>query len=105
MVTFVNFAHQMGSTRPAGLATVSSAAMASFQALRAPTTSRVFRLVNERGEPHPVVDDHFESCDAAWAEALHWWRSQAHASGDPIGIGIEVSTPSGDWRTIRPPCV
>ncbi|MEB3242916.1 MAG: hypothetical protein VKO44_04700 [Cyanobacteriota bacterium] len=72
--------------------------------MQASSTARVFRLVNERGEPHPVLDDHYESPDAAWAEALHWWRSQAHSTGDPVGIGIEVSTLSGDWRTIRPPC-
>jgi hypothetical protein len=69
----------------------------------ASSSPRVYRLVDERGEPHPILDDYYESHDAAWTEALHWWQTQFHGGHDPIGIGVEVSTSHGDWRTIRYP--
>lgn len=64
---------------------------------------RAYRLVDEQGEPHPVLDDLYDSHEAAWAEALNWWHQQPHPSQQPIGIGIEVSTSNGGWRTIRHP--
>jgi hypothetical protein len=64
---------------------------------------RSYRLVDSRGEPHPVLDDLYDSLDAAWSEAVGWWENQDQAKRDPIGIGIEVSTTNGDWRTIRYP--
>lgn len=75
--------------------------------LAAPAPSRLpraYRLVNELGEPHPILDDLYESHEAAWAEALHWWQMQAHPIQAPIAIGVEVSTSNGEWRTIRHPC-
>lgn len=66
--------------------------------------SRAYRLVDARGEPHPVLDDLYESMEAAWAEAVDWWANQQHPARDPIGIGVEVSTSNGGWRTIRYPC-
>ncbi|MCP9771744.1 hypothetical protein KBY66_03770 [Synechococcus sp. Tobar12-5m-g] len=64
---------------------------------------RLYRLVDQQCSPHPVLDDHFESMDAAWEAALDWWQKQVGAVEQPIGIGIEVSTPRGDWRTLRYP--
>jgi hypothetical protein len=64
---------------------------------------RSYRLVDARGEPHPVLDDLYDSLDAAWTEAVGWWENQDHAVREPIGIGVEVSTTNGDWRTIRYP--
>ena len=32
--------------------------------------SRRFRLVDDQGAPHPVLDDHYETLEAAWGEAL-----------------------------------
>ncbi|MEB3319277.1 MAG: hypothetical protein VKO39_14205 [Cyanobacteriota bacterium] len=66
--------------------------------------SRAYRLVDARGEPHPVLDDLYDSLDAAWSEAVGWWETQRHSAREPIGIGVEVSTTNGDWRTIRYPC-
>lgn len=66
--------------------------------------SRAYRLVDARGEPHPVLDDLYDSLDAAWSEAVGWWETQQHSTREPIGIGVEVSTTNGDWRTIRYPC-
>ena len=64
---------------------------------------RRYRLVDGRGAPHPVLDDHYDSLEAAWAEASHWWQSHSGFSQEPVEIGVEVSTPSGDWRTLRFP--
>lgn len=65
---------------------------------------RVYRLVDGQGNPHPVLDDHYETHEAAWAEAVCWWHLQNPSSQDAIGIGVEVSTANGGWRTIRLPC-
>ena len=64
---------------------------------------RLYRLVDQQCSPHPVLDDHFDSMDAAWEAALDWWQEQVGTVEQPIGIGIEVSTPRGDWRTLRYP--
>lgn len=64
---------------------------------------RHYRLVDRQGAPHPVLDDLYESLDAAWGEAMDWWQSQWGPSHGPVDIGIEVSTASGNWRTLRYP--
>ncbi|MFM7314657.1 MAG: hypothetical protein ACKO0M_16105 [Cyanobium sp.] len=64
---------------------------------------RLYRLVDQYGDPHPVLDDLYESLEAAWSEALHWWRDNVGAEHSTVGIGVEVSTASGDWRTLRHP--
>jgi len=64
---------------------------------------RVYRLVDHRGDPHPVLDDLYETLEAAWAEALSWWQGERGPSAPPMGIGVEVSTGSGVWRTLRHP--
>ncbi|MCP9857493.1 hypothetical protein KBZ33_01255 [Cyanobium sp. Cruz-8D1] len=64
---------------------------------------RTYRLVDQQGEPHPILDDLYESLDAAWSEALHWWQEEFGPVQGPVGIGVEVSTLSGEWRTLRYP--
>ncbi len=64
---------------------------------------RLYRLVDGGGDPHPVLDDLYESLEAAWSEATRWWQNHCGASQDPVDIGVEVSTASGDWRTLRFP--
>ncbi|MGL6132951.1 MAG: hypothetical protein ACRC1L_01980 [Prochlorococcaceae cyanobacterium] len=64
---------------------------------------RRYRLVDGRGAPHPVLDDLYDSLEAAWAEASRWWQSHSGCSQDPVEIGVEVSTASGEWRTLRFP--
>lgn len=64
---------------------------------------RHYRLVDGQGSPHPVLDDLYDSLDAAWAEAMGWWHDQFGVGQGPVEIGIEVSTASGDWRTLRFP--
>ncbi len=67
-----------------------------------PAPARSYRLVDEQGAPHPVLDDLYDSLEAAWGEALSWWHDHGIAQG-PVGIGVEVSTASGGWRTLRHP--
>ena len=74
---------------------------------------RLYRLLDGHGRPHPELDDVFDCLDAAHESALDWLERrgllQPH---DPacerqamlcLHFGIEVSTPSGDWRTLRHP--
>jgi hypothetical protein len=49
-----------------------------------------------------VLDDIYDSLDAAWAEALSWWEENGQGQVHPA-IGVEVSTTSGCWRTVRAP--
>ena len=64
---------------------------------------RVYRLVDHQGDPHPVLDDLYDTLDSAWSEALSWWHGERGPAAPPGGIGVEVSTGSGVWRTLRHP--
>ena len=46
---------------------------------------------------------HVARVEAAWLEAVSWWREEVGGAHEPVGIGVEVSTASGDWRTVRHP--
>ena len=82
----------------------SSAPAARFPKVSAASLSsrRCYRLVDQEGEPHPVLDDLYDSLEAAWADALIWWGKNGRGQAQPA-IGIEVSTTSGCWRTVRAP--
>ena len=69
---------------------------------RSTLVARVYRLVDRQGNPHPVLDDLYETLEAAWSEAQAWWSEQ-RSSAEPVGIGVEVSTSCGSWRTLRHP--
>ena len=58
-----------------------------------------YRLLDHRGAPHPVLDDLYDSLEAAWSDAC----SSTIGRVEPMAIGIEVSTASGSWRTVRYP--
>ena len=72
---------------------------------------RVYRLTDGEGRPHPELDELFDSLDAAQEAALAWIERQqlvAAAADDAERLlalgqhfGLEVSTPSGTWRTLR----
>ena len=89
---------------PASTAAASSRSVslpASSLHAAASSSARLYRLVDQQGEPHPVLDDLYDSLEAAWAEALGWWSEHVGADQAPVGIGVEVSTASGGWRTLR----
>ncbi len=67
------------------------------------TVIRSYRLVDQYGSPHPVLDDLYDSLESAWSEATLWCQAQAPGGPEPLGIGVEVSTPTGNWRTVRHP--
>ena len=66
------------------------------------SAARVFRLVDRGGNPHPVLDDHYDSLEAALGDATLWWQEHAPA-GESMAIGVGVSTSAGCWRTLRHP--
>ena len=80
--------------------------MAASREMAASQTSqpvRHYRLVDRQGAPHPVLDDLYDSLDAAWTEAISWWQQHMGPGQEPVEIGVEVSTASGNWRTLRHP--
>ncbi|NDG74077.1 MAG: hypothetical protein EBX49_01800 [Synechococcaceae bacterium WB8_1B_136] len=76
-----------------------------------PAQGRFYRLIDARGLPHAELDHVFDSLEEAHAAALAWCEaegliaSQADASQREWCVvshfGLEVSTPMGDWRTLR----
>ena len=63
---------------------------------------RDYRLIDCFHQPHPHLDGLYETIDDAIADAISWLESIGPGAGE-APIGLEVSTPSGDWRTIRQP--
>jgi hypothetical protein len=63
---------------------------------------RDYRLIDCLHQPHPHLDGLYESMDEALADAIGWLESMGPSAFD-TSIGLEVSTPSGSWRTIRQP--
>lgn len=62
---------------------------------------RLYRLVEFPGLPHPSLDGLYESIDEAWTDALNWWQGKGLDACPVAGaIGVEVSTPAGEWRTL-----
>jgi hypothetical protein len=72
---------------------------------------RLYRLTDRRGEPHPVLDECFESLEQAVEAAMEWLEQQGlvEPRADQrererqlaLQVGVEMSTPSGCWRTLR----
>ena len=69
------------------------------------TENRQYRLVDRHGEPHAILYDHLDTLEEAWDLARPWSRQRAGSTADATleEIGIEVSTGSGAWRSLRPP--
>jgi hypothetical protein len=75
------------------------------------THVRLYRLTDRQGQPHPVLDECFESLDQALEAALDWLEQGGlvDARADQrererqlaLQVGVEMSTPSGSWRTLR----
>ena len=74
----------------------------------APDIRPVYRFVDRSGQPHPVLDDQFESLDAALEAAQAWLEDRGlNVAAMPEALaeefGIEVTTAKGNWRTLRHP--
>ena len=67
-----------------------------------PPASRRYRLVDAALQPHPQLDGLYESLEAALDEAFSWCHSP-DSSRQGFPIGVEVSTTTGNWRTVRYP--
>lgn len=65
----------------------------------APIAKR-YRLINASFEAHPHLDAIYDSLEDALSDAAAWLSQQAPAQA---AIGVEVSTRSGEWRTLRHP--
>lgn len=65
---------------------------------------RDYRLIDGCQQPHPELDGLYESIEEAIADAIGWLESMGASAAD-TSIGLEVSTPSGSWRTIRQPAL
>ena len=72
---------------------------------------RLYRLTDRHGEPHPVLDERFESLELALEAAMEWLELQGLVDERAdqrererqlaLHVGVEMSTPSGCWRTLR----
>ncbi|MAS26793.1 MULTISPECIES: hypothetical protein [unclassified Synechococcus] len=63
-----------------------------------------YRLVALDGSPHPVLDAPYDSMEAAEAAAQRWCTGQGRAFAmGQSGIGVEVQTSCGEWRTVGYP--
>ncbi len=61
----------------------------------------LYRLVGLDGMPHKVLDAPYESIDAAIYAAKAWCNGQGQkCSLKDRGIGVEVRTANGSWRTV-----
>jgi len=63
---------------------------------------RAYRLIDVFLQPHPHLDDLYDSMDHAIADAVGWLEGLEPDAGH-ASIGLEVRTSNGDWRTIRIP--
>ena len=63
---------------------------------------RTYRLIDALFQPHPQLDGFYDSIEEALRDAITWLEGLGpEAAMAPIGL--EVSTHSGEWRTIRLP--
>lgn len=80
-------------------------------ASRQASSTRLYRLTDRQGQPHPVLDECFESLDLALEAAMEWLEQQGLVDAKAeqrdrerqlaLQVGVEISTPSGSWRSLR----
>jgi hypothetical protein len=63
---------------------------------------RAYRLIDPLFQPHPYLDGLYDSMEDALRDAICWVEGLDPHALNPA-IGLEVSTASGDWRTILQP--
>jgi len=61
----------------------------------------LYRLIGLDGTPHHVLDAPYESIDAALVAAKVWSNGQGlSCTIRDKGIGVQVLTGNGTWRTV-----
>jgi hypothetical protein len=65
-------------------------------------TPRAYRLIDGLHQPHPHLDAPYDSIEEALRDAIAWLEGLGPEAGQ-APIGCDVSTASGEWRTIRQP--
>lgn len=80
-------------------------------ASRQASSTRLYRLTDRQGLPHPVLDECFESLDLALEAAMEWLEQQGLVDAKAeqrdrerqlaLQVGVEISTPIGSWRSLR----
>ena len=61
----------------------------------------LYRLTGLDGAPHHVLDDSYETIDAALLAAKSWCSGQGlSCTNKDQGIGVEVLAANGTWRTV-----
>tara|TARA_B100000700_G_scaffold230926_1_gene255499 strand:- start:645 stop:884 length:240 start_codon:yes stop_codon:yes gene_type:complete len=61
----------------------------------------LYRLIGLDGSPHPVLDDPYETIDAAIGAAKNWCDGQGlTCTIKERGIGVQVLVANGTWRTV-----
>ena len=66
-----------------------------------PLQRSLYRLVGLDGRPHIVLDAPYESIESAICAAKDWCNGQGlKCSLKDRGIGVEVLTANGSWRTV-----
>ena len=63
---------------------------------------RAYRLIDPLFQPHPHLDGLYDSIEDALRDAICWVEGLGPHAVNPA-IGLEVSTASGNWRTILQP--
>jgi hypothetical protein len=73
--------------------------------LRREHQPRAYRLIDALLEPHPHLDDLYDSIEEAFRDACEWLEALGPVADVACSIGLEVRTPDGGWRTIRQPAL
>ena len=61
----------------------------------------LYRLIGLDGSPHYVLDDSYDSIDAALKAAKVWCNGQGLSCKiKDRGIGVQVLVGNGTWRTV-----
>ena len=93
--------HAAGDLRGRAQGRVSGRSPSLSGAASAPV-ARVYRLIDPLQQPHPQLDGCYDTLDEALRDAIRWLEGLGPGAAC-TAVGLEVSTRSGSWRTIRHP--
>ena len=82
---------------------LSSEPMATSLPISSSRQPRRYRLVDQHGQPHLELDEHFYSIEEAWSFAIRWWQQQP--AGAPCATRKAEpckGEPTGHFRPAAP---